>query len=63
MFNKMLKPTLMDQKKVIDFFFSDNDHKLYLIGQKKTFWDHFFSEEALSEEQFKVVLSRVEYLE
>ena len=30
---------------------SDNDHKLYLMGQKNTFSDHFFSEEALSEEQ------------
>ena len=32
-------------------FFSDDDHKLYLTGQKKTFWDRFYSEEALSEEQ------------
>ena len=33
------------------FFSSDNDHKIYLMGQKNTFSDHFFSEEGLSEEQ------------
>ena len=39
------------RKKVIEnLFFSDNDHKLYLMGQKNTFSDHFFSKEALSEE-------------
>ena len=32
-------------------FFSDNDHKLKVMGQKNTFSDHFFSEEVLSEEQ------------
>ena len=32
-------------------FFSDNDHKLYLMGQKNTFSDHFFPEEGHSEEQ------------
>ena len=32
-------------------FFSDNDHKLYLMDQKNTLLDHFFPEEALSEEQ------------
>ena len=42
----------MDQKKNDrKTFFSDNDHKLYLMGQKNTFLDHFFSEEALSEEE------------
>ena len=47
----LVRPTLLDQKKSDRFFFSDNDHKLYLMGQKNTFSDHFFSEEGLSEEQ------------
>ena len=34
-----------------NFFFSDHDHIIYLMGQENTFSDHFFSEEALSEEQ------------
>ena len=43
----------MDEKKSNRFylFFSDIDHKLYLTDQKNTYWDHFFSEEGLSEEQ------------
>ena len=36
---------------MIEKVFFLNDHKLYLMGQKNTFSDHFFSEEALSEEQ------------
>ena len=42
----------MDQKKSDrKTFFSDNDHKVYVMGQKNTFSDHFFSEEELSEEE------------
>ena len=48
----------MDQKKTL--FFSDNDHKLYLMGQKNTVSDHFFSEEALSEEQLMRIKKKTE---
>ena len=41
-------PTRRSDRKTI---FSDNDHKLYFMGQENTLSDHFFSEEALSEEQ------------
>ena len=39
----VLRPTLTDQEKVIKkLFFSDNNDKLYLMGQKNTFSNHFF---------------------
>ena len=49
----LLRPTLLIDKKKSDGkpFCCDNDHKLKVIVQKKTFSDHFFLEEALSEEQ------------